>query len=211
MGAFPHVVDINGDGKKDLISGDSRGQVWFFFNKGTAESPELDAGEKVKAAGKVITDDPKAGMGRYSKLTYGDWDGDGLPDLLIGHDGRERLVWYRNVGKKNAPEFAAPKPMELPSFTTARPSPLLADLDKDGKIDLVLGSEHSKIFFARNKGTLKEHDWETPVELNLKIQGEGMGYRCRPCVADWNNDGKPDLLVGDRSRKGGNVWLFLGQ
>ena len=32
---------------------------------------------------------------------------------------------------------------------------------------------------------------------------------------DWNNDGKPDLLVGnihsDANKAGGNVWLFLAK
>ena len=37
--------------------------------------------------------------------------------------------------------------------------------------------------------------------------------RLSPYLIDWDNDGKPDLLIGDLSvvkRKGtGNVWLFL--
>ena len=36
-----------------------------------------------------------------------------------------------------------------------------------------------------------------------------------PCVSDWNNDGRLDLLVGNfysyKKPMGGNVWLFLGK
>ena len=35
-----------------------------------------------------------------------DWDGDGLPDLMLPNE-TNRIVWYRNVGTLQEPRFAA--------------------------------------------------------------------------------------------------------
>ena len=51
-----------------------------------------------------------------------DWDGDGREDLLVGDSTGGRLRFYRNVGKRTAPEYAAPErirvgeaPLQLPT------------------------------------------------------------------------------------------------
>jgi hypothetical protein len=38
-----------------------------------------------------------------------DWDGDGLPDLLVGQFGSGRLQIFRNTGTRTAPKLAAPE------------------------------------------------------------------------------------------------------
>jgi hypothetical protein len=39
----------------------------------------------------------------------GDFDGDGVPDLLMGHGGQGRLLVYRNVGTAAAPRLGGPQ------------------------------------------------------------------------------------------------------
>ena len=48
-------MDFNGDGKIDIISGDSAGQVTVYINEGTNAKPKLAAGYKLKAGGKEIS------------------------------------------------------------------------------------------------------------------------------------------------------------
>ena len=229
-------MDWNNDGKLDLLSGDSNGKVWIFINKGTRKEPILERGVQVDAAGTPIvgerTQYEKDSKGQYrakpfvsgkisgvySKLHFEDWDGDGLKDLLIGQDGptKDLIVWYKNIGTKEAPKFEAPRPITLPAsnVSMSRLSPYLVDWDKDGKVDLLCGVESSpRVLFFRNSGTAQVPKLEAAKVIELKGDGFEKGCRNRFDIVDWNNDGKLDLLVGnfssDDRKSTGNVWLFL--
>ena len=211
-------MDYNNDGKKDLLAGDSKGRVWLFLNTGTDAAPVLAEGVRLKSAGNTIvgsSSDKASVMGIYSKLHYADWNGDGLDDILIGHtagSGHD-IVMYKNIGTKTEPKFGKPEPVELPGPKMRRPSPYVFDWDGDGKVDLLLGTEKPAVYFCRNVGTNKEPKLEKGKKLDLAGDGFGKGYRCRIDVADFNGDGKSDIIVGNfyssKKPSGGNVWVFL--
>ncbi|MBT3200742.1 MAG: VCBS repeat-containing protein [Phycisphaerales bacterium] len=228
-------MDYNNDGKLDIISGDSAGNVWIYINLGTTDKPKLAAGKKVHADGKPISASRKTYKkdgGRYvvdkiipgssklaevyTKIHLADWDGDGLKDLLIGHSST--IIFYKNAGTKSKPVFKAPVTIDPPKGGFAsRPSPHVVDFDGDGKKDLLVSTEPRKLEFYRNVGTAKAPKLGKAVEIVLKGDGFEKGSRNRIEVVDWNNDGKMDILVGNfysdrQTRKmGGNVWLFLGK
>lgn len=228
-------MDWNDDGKLDLISGDTRGQVSLFVNVGTRTEPKLAEGARIEAAGnpiegaqktykqvdgKYVVDKVTGGNHKladiYSKLHFADWDGDGLKDLLIGQSSD--ILLYKNVGTKATPKFADPVALTIPGKDKPeRWGPYVYDWDADGTQDLLVGTEDSKVIFYRNKGTKTNPDLAEGKTLDLKgIPPEEKGYRWRIAITDWNNDGKPDLLMGNfysgtGNKAGGNVWLFLGK
>lgn len=210
-------MDFNNDGKKDLLAGDTKGQVWLFLNTGTDAAPVLAEGVRLESAGNTIvgsSSDKASMMGVYSKLHYADWNGDGLDDILIGQSSAGHdIVMYKNVGTKSEPKFAKPVPVDLPGPKMSRPSPYVFDWDGDGKVDLLLGTERAEVYFCRNVGTNKEPKLEKGKKLDLVGDGFDKGYRCRIDVADFNDDGKSDIVVGNRYQGekplGGNVWVFL--
>ena len=226
-------MDWDDDGRKDIVAGDTEGNVWLFRNTGTQKEPKLAKGKRVKADGKAITAQRrtyKRQNGRYvvdkvipgsselaeiySKLHVADWDGDGLKDILVGHNNT--IITYKNVGSSSEPRFQSPVKIETPEGKfPVRPSPYVVDWDDDGKNDLLVGTEQSQVYFHRNIGTENEPELSRGKLLNLKMPKANAGYRWRIDVADWNNDGKKDLLVGNFYSKdrtpGGNIWLFLGK
>jgi len=223
-------VDWNNDGKKDLLAGDTKGQVWLYLNTGSATEPVLAAGIRVLSAGKPITGrpvslndgsgsriTPQPLMGYYSKIHWADIHGDGLKDLLVGQTYRSlnHIVVYRNVGTIDEPRLAKPKAFTLPKNSRRRPSPYVSDLDGDGKPDMICGTDGQDILFFKNTGTPTKPRWQKPKKLQLKGRGFENSHRRRLAVADWNEDGKADLVMGDYYRKdgsiSGNVWLFLGR
>jgi hypothetical protein len=85
---------------------------------------------------------------------------------------------------------------------------------------LLVGSGAGDVFWYRNVGTSKEPALSSPVALlgqkdrnRYSPEANQIGIRTKPCVNDWNEDGKPDLLVGDFGSGGsgthGFVWLML--
>jgi FG-GAP-like repeat len=86
--AGPCVADWDGDGLLDLIVGCGDGSVIFYRNSGTAKEPKLDEGQVLIPPGSIEYDADKIPKtptrGVRAKVCVVDYNGDGLPDLLVG-------------------------------------------------------------------------------------------------------------------------------
>jgi hypothetical protein len=94
------VADWNGDGLLDLIVGDIGGHVSVYLNEGTKEHCAFGKPTRLKANGKEI-----AVLHGDAGPCVADWDGDGLPDLIVGC-GDGSVVFYRNIGTTREPRLA---------------------------------------------------------------------------------------------------------
>ena len=84
----PVFADADGDGLRDLLSGDTEGRIWLFRNVGTALAPQFDEPVFVTAGGAAID---LTGLARSRPFAC-DWNADGRLDLLVGAgDGLVRL------------------------------------------------------------------------------------------------------------------------
>lgn len=88
----PVFLDLDNDGRKDLLTGDTEGQLLFYSNMGTEENPAFAGYSLVKSAGIAIN---LPGAPR-SRPHVCDWTGDGYLDVLMGAgDGKVHL--YQGV------------------------------------------------------------------------------------------------------------------
>ncbi len=203
----------------DVVSGSYPGEIYFFRRK---PNSTYAAPAALKSA-----DGQPIKVGYASAVAVGDWDGDGNPDLIVGNiDGAVFLI--RNEGTRGKLVFDRPQPLKAkgePISAGRRAGPCVADWDGDGKPDLLLGSETGSVVWYRNTGTKAKPELAAPVTLvkSLGPQERGTaafdkptrsGSRPKVAVADWNGDGRPDLLVGDFVSGGsgkyhGWVWVYL--
>lgn len=120
---FPgaYILDVNNDDKKDLIVTpnsptllEDRRNVWFFENVSRDESFQFEYRNKSLFVGDMID------MGTVSHPAFGDVNGDGLFDLVVGNFGyyskppespqvsyyNSRLYLYLNTGTPVPLRFA---------------------------------------------------------------------------------------------------------
>jgi hypothetical protein len=126
---FAH--DWGGDGDLDLLCGDIGGSVWLIPNEGTASKYAFGKPAKLAAGGKAIS----VGGGDAGPAVA-DWDGDGLPDLVVGC-GDGAVVWFRNTGTRARPELAAAQTLVPPGkvayeMETSRPRVAAGDTSASG-------------------------------------------------------------------------------
>lgn len=212
--ATPSVIDWDGDGDQDIITGNSAGYVAFIENlsgSGVA-NPQWAEPKLLSADGAPIRiiagpngsiQGPCEEKWGYTCLSTGDWDGDGLPDIML-NSIRGEILWCRNVGTRTNPELAPPEPVaaewEGPQpelawgwmkpngskniLTQWRTTPYMIDLDGDGLMDLVM------------------LDVEGYLCLWRRAQREGKRILLPPerCLVD--ERGQPILLAGQDTHAG---------
>lgn len=100
--ASPEVLDIDGDEKKDLLVGNTEGQLLQYLNTGTDETPSFSGYTLIEAGDAVID---LSGTPR-SRPFVCDWTGDGAKDVLVGSgDGLVRLYQGTCQGCPSAGEL----------------------------------------------------------------------------------------------------------
>ncbi len=185
----PAFGDLDGDGDLDAVVGTWEDALrWYRNDAETGVSLSL-----VDSA--VVT----LSRGRNAAPALGDLDGDGDLDLVVGESSGE-LNYWRNDGDASAPAFTLVSDAWLDADAGRRSFPVLEDVDGDGDLDLLVGSEGEGVRLWRNRGTPREPD--LMLEADRPFPDFGYGT---PAFADWDGDGDRDVLLGGT---GGGLWYL---
>lgn len=207
----PCLEDFDGDGDLDIICGEFLDGFTYFQNKGTRTKPEYSSGVRLKSNGEQLRMDLQ-----MITPTSIDWDGDGDIDLVCGdEDGRVALLENKGVAPDGLPRFQPPRYFQQRASDLkfgALVTPVSVDWDDDGDEDLICGNTAGYIGLIENVGMVKSQTpiWARPVLLEvqgkpIRIQAGDNGSIQGPAeakwgyttldVADWDHDGKLDLVV----------------
>jgi hypothetical protein len=176
--------DIDGDGKADIVASNHIGSTLSIL-RNISTTGNISFADRLD-----INSKPQP---YYILLS--DIDGDGKQDIVTTNhldfgDAKVGYI-YQNTSTAGAPSFIDGKEYFIGPFLMA---PAVADMDGDGKPDLVVVDKQT------NNGNIIRNQ-STPGNVSLtsaKTFGT-FSYPSNVAVADFNGDGKPDVVVTDGS------------
>jgi len=131
----------------------------------------------------------------------------GTQDLILGdRDGYVTL--YPNIGTKESPRYDAGTRLKAggKEIKVRSPSaPYLVDWNEDGKMDLLVGNGGGYLHLFLNQGS---GEFAPGVMVRAGSKDLDVGSNASPCVADWNEDGKKDLVMG---KGNGEIYVYLNE
>ena len=224
----PRLADMNGDGKLDLVVSTGK-NAYIFRNVGTISSPNWEG-----SITPIKTPWANSPLGVTQFLPI---NGDAKPDIYsafntflntnaanpYGFAGGVSIFSGTAITHPSQP-VAFGGGINHPGGSTANIQHKLFDLDRDGKLDFLYADWHGQVWYHRNTGSSGPPYTFEPTGVKLTRESGGPvisvdltnaadyvkvegGARPVFTIADFNNDGRNDLVLGDTF---GNVRYFRG-
>ncbi|HKD07294.1 MAG TPA: CRTAC1 family protein [Bryobacteraceae bacterium] len=221
------ATDINNDGRMDLFVANDTVQNYLYVNRGPDAKGKTKWEEIALAAEVGFSDNgqTRSGMG----VDAADVDGDGWQDLFVANVDQEMFSFYRNNHNENFTDIAHKNDVAQSTRLLSGWGLKFFDYDNDGQLDLILANGHPDDMIDSYSQQVK---YKEPLLLfhndggsklrNVSAESGPVFTKAFPArglaVGDFNNDGLPDILIGNNGGPpvllrnncpSGNHWLGL--
>ncbi len=175
---YPAFVDVDADGLLDIVLGTGPAvkydsilpsRLYYFRNTGTQTEPKFELYDDDFLKMSIISLDSNL---HYFSPAFGDIDGDGDLDLLVGNN-QGTLIFYENIaGVEKSLMFEAPTLdyMDIDVFYNS--SPCITDVNGDGLEDILIGLGYDypgeieyfgSIAYYQNVGSVENSQFDKDV------------------------------------------------
>lgn len=223
------AIDTDGDGDKDLLTGQEQcEELYFFENRGDADSAYM-----VDFSNIFPDDMHPANFQVYPTPFYEDLDFDGVKDLIVSPGMEENIDYridfahsnwyYKNNGTNDNPDFVYQKSDLIQDQMIdfgENSMPAFADLNADGKIDVLLAANghwngnyfSGHVIEFENSGTPDDPSFVIKNENYLDLASLNL-INPKINIVDFNGDHALDLVYTGMQIQNSKLisWLFINQ
>lgn len=157
-GATIHAVDLNGNGKNDIVTslrGHGYGLVW---HEQQGEGDEVRFTEHLIMGEKPEENEHRVAFSQLHAVEMADIDGDGIEDIITGkcywaHNGndpgaRDPAVVYVFLTRRDG-EKVSFQPVQVDDNSGTGRQVTIADINGDGKLDIMTGNKKGIFLFVQ--------------------------------------------------------------
>jgi hypothetical protein len=184
--------DLNGDGKLDITASNALGATPNLYGNGTT-NPSLVVHLSQSNGTYAKTALRNLNLGINTKLAVGDFSGDGKQDLAVvtaaSNNSSSTLSVFTSNGNGT---FSAGTGYSIPGINGA---PKVADLNGDGKLDVVVNTSRLQVFIGQGGSSFQ-------LTTNEQL-GDNLVE-----IGDIDRDGKLDIVTANAS---GQLRVFTGK
>jgi hypothetical protein len=210
------VIDIDGDGVKELLIGEMDSpNILLVHNGGTPANAEMDTSDT-----SFPSYDVPVNFSGYLRNAYIDVDNDGRRDLLSSagiYEDKQGVAYYTNTGTDASPVFSFQKRDFLQDEmveTGSDACPVFFDADGDGLSDIIVAHGFyepsisgmlSRLSYYKNTGTAATPAFQLMDEDYASLSSYNIPFPIAATFGDIDGDGDGDMIIGDWA---GNLHLF---
>jgi len=208
------TIDLNGDGIKDALIGDSGAiNVLAAYNGGTLQVADMASQDTAFPSNSV-----PARIHSFATFSYVDVDNDTLKDLLVGNrefEDQKGVLFYKNSGTNASPVFNFQNDSLFQSSMIdvgEAAVPVFFDADGDGLLDLVIAGtlQHSdtcntpirtSLTLYKNVGNSSAPVFQFVTDDYAGISAFYLPGPLFPAFGDLDGNGSVDMLIGQGDGK----------
>jgi len=219
------TIDLDGDGDKDALIGDSQAfNLLAVTNGGSPTFADMISQDTMYPSSEPFL------MKSFTGPSYVDVTNDGKRDLLVSNsefENRRGIWWYKNTNTDAAPVF------DFQTDSLYQPDMIdvgegaavvLSDVDNDGLTDMVIGNirstfnfsgEKTNLTFFKNVGTSIAPAFQLITEDFASVTALGIQGPLFPAFGDLDADGDKDMILGGYNgtltyfRNNGGTFSFM--